>query len=65
MKNHVHNTPLFLEYERSQKMTGFEFISNIGGLCGLCLGFSFVSVIEIFYWFAIRLFTSLARVRRT
>ena len=49
------------EYERSQKMTGFEFISNIGGLCGLCLGFSFVSAVEIFYWFAIRLFTSLGR----
>jgi hypothetical protein len=43
------------EYERSQKMTVFEFISNIGGLCGLCLGISFVSAIEVFYWFFVRL----------
>ena len=42
------------EYERSQKMTIFEFISNIGGLCGLCLGISFVSAIEVFYWFCVR-----------
>ena len=36
-------------------MTIFGFISNIGGLIGLCLGFSFVSAVEIIYWFAVRL----------
>ena len=46
---------LFSEYERSIKMTVFEFISNIGGLLGLCVGISFVSAIEIFYWFSVRL----------
>ena len=45
-----------LEFERSAKMTWFDFISSIGGVCGLCLGISFVSVIEIIYWFSIRLF---------
>ena len=38
------------EYERTQRMTWSDFLSNIGGLCGLCLGFSFMSGIEIIYW---------------
>ena len=45
----------FAEFERSPKMTWFDFISSFGGFCGLCLGISFVSVVEIFYWFSIRL----------
>ena len=44
------------EFERSQKMTWLDFVSNLGGLCGLCLGISFISVTEIVYWFTIRLF---------
>ena len=43
------------EFERSPKMTWLDFISGFGGLCGLCLGISFVSVAEIIYWFSIRL----------
>ena len=39
------------EYERTQRMTWSDFLSNIGGLCGICLGFSFLSGIEVFYWF--------------
>ena len=35
-------------------MTWFDFISSLGGFCGLCLGISFVSVVEILYWFSIR-----------
>ena len=34
-------------------MTIFAFISNIGGLLGLCLGISFVSALEFLYWFCI------------
>ena len=48
------NVP-FAEFERSPKMTWFDFISSFGGICGLCLGISFVSVTEILYWFSIRL----------
>ena len=44
------------EFERSPKMTWLDFISGFGGICGLCLGISFVSVVEILYWFSIRLF---------
>ena len=43
------------EFERSPKMTWLDFISGFGGLCGLCLGISFVSIVEILYWFSIRL----------
>ena len=43
------------EFERSAKMTWFDFISSFSGICGLCLGISFVSVTEILYWFSIRL----------
>ena len=32
-----------------------DLISQLGGLFGLCLGFSFISFIEIFYWITIRL----------
>ena len=43
------------EFERSRKMTWLDFISNMGGVCGLCLGISFVSVIEFIFWFTVRL----------
>jgi amiloride-sensitive sodium channel len=36
-------------------MTIFGFVANLGGLFGLCLGFSIVSFIEILYWFSIGL----------
>ena len=44
------------EFVRSQRMTWLDFISNLGGICGLCLGVSFISVIELVYWFTLRLF---------
>ena len=44
------------EFERSRRMTWLDFISSLGGICGLCLGVSFVSVIELVYWFTLRLF---------
>ena len=37
-------------------MTWLDFISNLGGVCGLCLGISFISITELVYWFAFRLF---------
>ena len=43
------------EFERLPKMTWLDFVSGFGGLCGLCLGISFVSLAEILYWFSIKL----------
>ena len=47
--------PFNSEFERSPKMTWMDFISGFGGFCGLCLGFSFVSIVEIIYWFSLKL----------
>ena len=58
IKSQFHSHPkIFVvpEFERSPKMTWLDFISGFGGICGLCLGISFVSVVEILYWFSIRL----------
>ena len=43
------------EYEISKRMTIFDFIANLGGLFGLCLGFSLVSICEIVFWLIIGL----------
>ena len=32
-----------------QKITVIAFVANTGGLLGLCMGFSLVSLFEIFY----------------
>ena len=44
-----------LEYRKTENMRFIDLISQLGGLFGLCLGFSFISFIEIFYWISIRL----------
>ena len=44
-----------LEYRKTENMGFIDLISQLGGLFGLCLGFSFISFIEIFYWISIRL----------
>ena len=41
------------EYQRSEKMTIIDFISSLGGLFGLFLGFSLMSFVEIIYWFGV------------
>jgi hypothetical protein len=35
---------------RDEKMTRTNFVANVGGLLGLCMGFSLVSVAEIVYF---------------
>ena len=36
-----------------------EFVSSLGGLFGLFLGFSVVSFLEIIYWATVRIFRNL------
>ena len=43
-----------LQYQRQLRLTLVGFISQVGGLMGLCLGISFISMIEVVYWFTIR-----------
>ena len=35
---------------RDERMTRISFVANVGGLLGLCMGFSLVSVAEILYF---------------
>lgn len=48
------------EFSREARMTWVGFISQIGGLMGLCLGFSFISGVEILFWFTYRLGRNMA-----
>ena len=48
-------TSTVFEYSREQRMTLVGYISQMGGLLGLCMGFSLISFVEILYWFTIRL----------
>ena len=47
------------EYTREQRMTLIQYISQVGGLMGLCIGFSFISAAELIYWFTIRYFRNM------
>ena len=38
------------EFERSIRMSTVDFVASLGGLFGLCLGFSIISFLEIIYW---------------
>ena len=38
---------------RAPKMTTFDYVSQVGGLLGLCLGCSLISLVELIYWFSI------------
>ena len=41
--------------ERSISMGPVEFVSSLGGLFGLFLGFSIISFLEIIYWATVQL----------
>ena len=43
---------IFSEMERSVNMNPVDLVASLGGLFGLCLGFSIISFIEIVYWVA-------------
>ena len=49
--------PTCFEYGRDATMTVIGFISQLGGLTGVCIGFSLMSAVEIVYWFTIRVVT--------
>ena len=48
-------TTTVFEFSRGLRMTFVQYISQIGGLLGLCLGFSFISAVEIAYFYTLRL----------
>ena len=43
------------EFVRQPRMNFGDFVGQIGGIMGLFMGFSLISVVELVYWFTIRL----------
>ena len=44
-----------LQFTRQKRMTLVDYISQMGGLLGLFIGFSFISGAELIYWLTFRL----------
>ena len=42
-------------FPSSPRMTLFDFVASLGGILGLLMGVSFISVIEVAYWFSVKL----------
>ena len=53
----------FIMHERGELYTTIEIISNIGGLLGLCLGLSLLSIAEFIYFFTARLYYNIVTPR--
>ena len=58
-KNMTLHIIIFPELERSIRMGPVDFAASLGGLFGLCLGFSIISFIEIIYWIGAGVFSAL------
>ena len=43
-------SPYVTLIKRDMAMTFTNYVATTGGLVGLCLGFSFISAIEVIYW---------------
>ena len=49
------------EFVRQPRLTIIDFISNVGGLIGLCMGISFVSAMELLYWLTIKMAKNISK----
>ena len=54
-------TPTVFQYSRDEAMTWVGFMSQMGGLLGLCLGISICSGVELIYWFTIRFWSNVSQ----
>ena len=54
----------FMRQERAELFGIVDFFSNIGGLLGLCMGVSALSVVELAYFFTLRLGLNVCLPRR-
>ena len=55
--------PTTTEYIRVVSLSWVGFLAQAGGLIGACLGFSFISLVEVIYWFIIR-FCRLSKIEK-
>ena len=47
------NRPVTSEFLSLPRMTFFDYVSSVGGLLGLFMGFSIISLVEILYWITV------------
>ncbi|XP_055300406.1 pickpocket protein 28-like [Sitodiplosis mosellana] len=60
---HIYYSQTMFRAQKKEELVGFaEFLANLGGLLGLFLGFSGLSVIEIFYFISIRPYCQFLRL---
>jgi acid-sensing ion channel, other len=50
--------------KRSELYKSTDFLANCGGLLGLFLGVSFMSILEIFYFCTVRLYCNLKKQQK-
>ncbi|XP_060522682.1 pickpocket protein 28-like [Cylas formicarius] len=50
---------MFIPQQRSEMYGTFEFLANVGGLLGLFVGFSLISMIELVYFLSLRIICNL------
>jgi acid-sensing ion channel, other len=53
-----------ITYKRSELFGQTDFLANCGGLLGLFMGVSFMSILEIIYFCTLRLWCNIRRQRR-
>ena len=46
----IMQSPYVTKIKRDVAMTLTAYVANTGGLLGLCLGFSFISGVELIFW---------------
>lgn len=51
--NFFFSQPVAMELVSAPSMTWAQYVSSVGGLLGLFIGFSLISGVEILYWFTI------------
>ena len=56
--------PTIMKFKRDVRYKFEDFMSKVGGLLGLFLGFSICSVIELIYWFTYKLFEACCSKRK-
>jgi len=44
-----------LELVKTPKMSIIDFLSQVGGILGLCVGISLISAMEFMYWLSIKI----------
>ena len=52
------------KYVTANRMSVFDFLSQIGGSLGLVMGISITSMIELIYWFTFRFLENISKSRK-